>query len=66
MREGVDDQDVVEDYASTQTFLTELEERMCRTVPAQGTGPSAEEVVAAIRADPEVARAAAAALATGA
>lgn len=61
-----DDAEVAEDYASALTFLTELEERVCRTVPAQGAGPSAEEVVAAIRADPEVARAAAAALATGA
>ncbi|MEU7018981.1 hypothetical protein [Streptomyces sp. NPDC046385] len=36
------------------------------TVPVQGAGPSPEEVAAAIRADPEVARAAAAALAAGA
>lgn len=58
------DEEVAEDYASTQTFLTELEERVCRTVPVQGVGPSAEEVAAAIRANPDVARAAAAALAT--
>ncbi|MFF3276032.1 hypothetical protein ACFYWU_34615 [Streptomyces chrestomyceticus] len=37
---------------------------MCRTVPAQGSGPTAEEVAAAIRADPDIARAAAAALKT--
>ncbi|MFD4320503.1 hypothetical protein [Streptomyces sp. NPDC058548] len=60
------DEGVAEEYASAQTFLTELEERVCRTVPVQG-GPSAEEVAAAIRADPKVARAARAALAaTGA
>ncbi|MFD3889983.1 hypothetical protein [Streptomyces microflavus] len=59
------DQDVeaVTEYTPTLTFLSELKERVCRTVPAQGAGPSAEEVAAAIRADPDIARAAAAALA---
>ncbi|WP_098893640.1 hypothetical protein OHA57_39415 (plasmid) [Streptomyces anulatus] len=60
-----DDMDV-EEQASVQTLLTELEQRVCRTVPAQGAGPSPEEVAAAIRADPQVARAAAAALAANA
>lgn len=61
-----DDQDVeaVTEYAPTLTFLSELEERVCRTVPAQGAGPTAEEVAAAIRTNPDIARAAAAALAT--
>ncbi|MGW1819128.1 hypothetical protein ACWCQM_36895 [Streptomyces sp. NPDC002125] len=60
------DQDVeaVTEYTPTLTFLSELKERVCRTVPAQGAGPSAEEVAAAIRANPDIARAAAAALAT--
>ncbi|MFH8350292.1 hypothetical protein [Streptomyces sp. NPDC018045] len=31
-----DDAEVAKDYASAQSFLTELEERVCRTVPAQG------------------------------
>ncbi|MCT9094229.1 hypothetical protein N4G70_36120 [Streptomyces sp. ASQP_92] len=43
-------------------FLVTLEERVCRVVPAQASGPSAEDVTAAILADPEIARAAAAAL----
>ncbi|MEU3907932.1 hypothetical protein AB0F20_29680 [Streptomyces goshikiensis] len=60
------DAGVAEDYAVTHALLSDLEERVCRTVPAQSAGPSAEEVVAAIRADPEVARAAAAALAANA
>ncbi|MFH9241699.1 hypothetical protein ACH4KO_09735 [Streptomyces anulatus] len=58
-----DDAEAAEEYTSCQTFLTQLEERVCRTVPAQRTGPSPEDVAAAIRADPEVARAALAALA---
>ncbi|MEU7648065.1 hypothetical protein [Streptomyces huasconensis] len=37
---------------------------ICRAVPAQGAGPTAEEDAAAIRANPDIARAAAAALAT--
>ncbi|MFF2926650.1 hypothetical protein ACFVTP_30285 [Streptomyces celluloflavus] len=61
-----DDQDVeaVTEYTPTLTFLSELEERVCRTVPAQGAGPTAEEVAEAIRTNPDIARAAAAALAT--
>ncbi|WP_406220832.1 hypothetical protein [Streptomyces decoyicus] len=60
------DQDVeaVAEYALTLTFLSDLEDRVCRTVPAQGAGPTADEVAAAIRANPDIARAAAAALAT--
>ncbi|MFJ4710074.1 hypothetical protein ACIP6I_35315 [Streptomyces anulatus] len=46
----------VEEHASVKTLLIEMEQRVCRTVPAQGAGPSPEEVAAAIRADPEVAR----------
>ncbi|MFH8873733.1 hypothetical protein [Streptomyces griseus] len=61
-----DDEMDAEEHASVQTLLTELEQRVCRTVPAQGAGPSPEEVAAAIRADPEAARAAAAALAANA
>uniref|UniRef100_UPI003F49486E hypothetical protein n=1 Tax=Streptomyces sp. CA-136453 TaxID=3240050 RepID=UPI003F49486E len=60
---GDDDPEVAEDYAATQTFLIALEKRVCRTMPAQSTGPTPEEVLAAIRADPKVASAAAAALA---
>lgn len=55
--------DAVAEYASVQERLSELEERVCRPVPAQGTGPTPDEVAAAIRANPEVARAAAVALA---
>ncbi|MDO0917271.1 hypothetical protein QQM39_42645 [Streptomyces sp. DT2A-34] len=60
------DQDVeaVTEYAPTLTFLSELEDRVCRNAPAQGGGPTADEVTAAIRANPDIARAAAAALAT--
>lgn len=60
------DQDVeaVAEYTTTLTFLSDLKERVCRIVPAQGTGPTADEVAAAIRANPDIARAAAAALAT--
>lgn len=58
--------EAAEDYASTHRFLTELEERVCPTVPSQRTGPTPEEVAAAIRADPEVRRAAADALAASA
>lgn len=57
------DAEAAEDYAPAQTLLSELEDRVCRTVPIQKNGPSAEEVAAAIRADPEVARAAVEALA---
>ncbi|MEU6618970.1 hypothetical protein [Streptomyces parvus] len=63
---ATNDAEVAQDYASTQALLARLENRVCRTVPAQGAGPSAEEVAAAIRADPAVARAAAAALAESA
>ncbi|MEU5898681.1 hypothetical protein [Streptomyces venezuelae] len=58
------DEEAVAEYTTTLTFLSELQDRACRTVPAQGAGPTADEVVAAIRADPDIARAAAAALAT--
>jgi hypothetical protein len=58
------DGEAVTEYTPTLTFLSELEERVCRTVPAQGAGPTAEEVAAAIRTNPDIARAAAAALAT--
>ncbi|MEU7151156.1 hypothetical protein AB0B15_24495 [Streptomyces sp. NPDC045456] len=58
------DEDAVTEYAATLKFLSELEERVCRTVPAQSTGLTADEVAAAIRADPDIARAAAAALKT--
>ncbi|MFE9250736.1 hypothetical protein [Streptomyces sp. NPDC007088] len=58
-----DDPEVAQEYTSAQALLTRLEDRACRTVPAQGAGLTADEVAAAIRADPEVARAAAAALA---
>ncbi|MEU5138037.1 hypothetical protein [Streptomyces californicus] len=58
-----EDAEVAEGYAPAQTLLSELEDRVCRTMPAQRTGPSAEEVAAAIRADPEIARAAVEALA---
>ncbi|WP_186782520.1 hypothetical protein [Streptomyces sp. CBG9] len=57
------DAGVAEDHESTRRLLIQLKDRVCPTVPSQGTGPSAEEVATAIRADPEVARAAAAALA---
>ncbi|MBF4138208.1 hypothetical protein [Streptomyces albidoflavus] len=57
------DPEVTEDHTSTRRLLTELEDRVCPTIPSQSAGPSAEEVVTAIRANPAVARAAAAALA---
>ncbi|MER0443156.1 hypothetical protein ABR738_00950 [Streptomyces sp. Edi4] len=44
------------------SFLGTLEDRVCRVVPAQAAGPTAEDVSAAILANPEIARAAAAAL----
>ncbi|QKZ20313.1 hypothetical protein [Streptomyces chartreusis] len=64
--ELAEDQDVeaVTEYTPTLTFLGELEARVCRTVPAQGAGPTADEVAAAIRANPDIARAAAATLST--
>ncbi|MFD9872086.1 hypothetical protein ACFXI8_26345 [Streptomyces niveus] len=43
-------------------FLGELETRTCIAVPPQRSGPTAEDVTAAILADPEIARAAATAL----
>ncbi|MFJ4700591.1 hypothetical protein ACIP5N_21565 [Streptomyces sp. NPDC088768] len=61
---AADDPEIVEDHAADRTLLTELMERVCTVVPAQ-SGPSAEEVVAAIRSDPNIARAAAAALKPG-
>ncbi|MBZ2410731.1 hypothetical protein HX747_30350 [Streptomyces sp. L06] len=57
------DPEVAMDHASTRRLLTELEDRVCATVPSQGASLSAEEVAAAIRTSPEVARAASAALA---
>jgi hypothetical protein len=42
--------------------LGELEIQVCSVVPAQASGPTADAVTAAILADPEIARAAAAAL----
>ncbi|MGW3491916.1 hypothetical protein [Streptomyces sp. NPDC001054] len=63
--EAAEDPEITEEHAATRKLLVELEERVCATVPAQ-SGPSAEEVVAAIRSNPEVARAAAAALAADA
>ncbi|MFE3121654.1 hypothetical protein [Streptomyces niveus] len=42
--------------------LSELETRTCGVVPAQASGPTADAVTAAILADPDIARAAAAAL----
>ncbi|MFF3264922.1 hypothetical protein ACFYWO_37895 [Streptomyces sp. NPDC002932] len=60
-----DDQDAeAAEYAPTLTLLRELEERVCHPVPAQSASPTADEVAAAIRANPSIARAAAAALAT--
>ncbi|MET9658153.1 hypothetical protein [Streptomyces sp. NPDC006510] len=58
-----DADEAVAEYASAQKLLSELEERVCHTVPAQGTGPTPDEVAAAIRANPDVARAALVALA---
>lgn len=58
------DEEAATEYAPTLKFLSELEDRVCRTVPAQGAGPTADEVAAAIRANPDIARAAAAALET--
>lgn len=43
---------------------SDLEDRVCRTVPVQAAGPTADEVAVAIRANPDIAREAAAALAT--
>jgi hypothetical protein len=57
------DEEAVSEYTPTMTFLSELQDRVCRTIPAQGAGPTAAEVAAAIQADPDIARAAAAALA---
>lgn len=54
-------QDAAEFEASI-TLLRELENRTCREVPAQAAGPTAAEATTAILADPEIARAAAAAL----
>ncbi|MFE5842107.1 hypothetical protein ACFQ7N_10715 [Streptomyces niveus] len=47
-------------------FLGELENRVCRRVPVQTAGPTADDVTAAILASPEIASAAAAALARAA
>ncbi|MES9504024.1 hypothetical protein ABWI13_28665 [Streptomyces koyangensis] len=57
------DPEVAKDHASIRRLLTELEDRVCATVPSQGASLSAEEVAAEIRTSPEVARAASAALA---
>jgi hypothetical protein len=57
------DVEAVEEYTPTMKFLSELQDRVCRTVPAQGAGPTADEVAAAIQANPDIARAAAVALA---
>ncbi|MFJ2819067.1 hypothetical protein [Streptomyces sp. NPDC087294] len=43
-------------------LLGKLETRTCSAVPARTSGPTADAVTAAILADPEIARAAAAAL----
>ncbi|MFD3315810.1 hypothetical protein [Streptomyces sp. NPDC058656] len=58
------DVEEVAEYAAVLEFLSELEDRVCPTVPTQGAGLTADEVAEAIRADPDIARAAAAALAT--
>ncbi|MFI5987783.1 hypothetical protein ACIBEA_43885 [Streptomyces sp. NPDC051555] len=50
------------EFDSCLAFLDELESRTCRLVPPQATGPTADDVTAAILASPEIARAAAAAL----
>ncbi|MFJ8158364.1 hypothetical protein [Streptomyces sp. NPDC094468] len=55
---ATDDPELAQEYAAAKALLARLEDRVCRTVPAQGVGPSAEEVAAAIRADPAVVRAA--------
>ncbi|MFJ9239740.1 hypothetical protein ACIRJ3_32735 [Streptomyces anulatus] len=55
--------EAIAEYAPAQALLAELEARVCRTVPAQGTGPTPDEVAEAIRTNPEAARAAAVALA---
>lgn len=60
----VQDVEAVTEYTPTLRFLSELEERVSRPVPAQDSGPTADEVAAAIRANPDIARAAAAALST--
>ncbi|MYS36377.1 hypothetical protein K388_07175 [Streptomyces sp. KhCrAH-43] len=56
------DEEVAESYGAAQDLLTQLERRVCRPVPAQSSGPTADEVVAAIRSNADVARAAAEAL----
>ncbi|MFD4831242.1 hypothetical protein ACFWPV_15515 [Streptomyces uncialis] len=50
------------DFEASIALLRELESRTCRMVPAQTAGPTAAEVITAILTDPEIARAAAAAL----
>ncbi|MFE4829825.1 hypothetical protein [Streptomyces sp. NPDC056672] len=50
------------EFESTIAFLGELETQTCSVVPAQASGLTADAVTAAILADPEIARAAAAAL----
>ena len=54
--------DIALDIAPWQKRLDLLDFRVCQVVPAQGTGPSADDVTAAILGNPEIARAAAAAL----
>ncbi|MFF8717056.1 hypothetical protein ACF07T_37335 [Streptomyces sp. NPDC015184] len=58
------DEEAAGEHSSILTLLSELEDRVCRIVPAQSSGPTADEVAAAIRANPHIARAAAAALKT--
>ncbi|MBV7674277.1 hypothetical protein STHAL_33055 [Streptomyces halstedii] len=58
------DEEAATECTPTLEFLCALEARVCRAVPTQGAGPTADEVVAAIQADPDIARAAASALET--
>ncbi|WP_217226013.1 hypothetical protein [Streptomyces anulatus] len=57
------DVEAVTEYAPTVELLGALEKRLCPTVPAPRSSPTADDVAAAIRADPDVARVAAEALA---
>ncbi|MEV0472531.1 hypothetical protein [Streptomyces prunicolor] len=59
-----DDEEAAAEFTPALEFLSELADRVCRTVPAQGAAPTADEVATGIRADPDIARAAAAALET--
>ncbi|MFH8411427.1 hypothetical protein ACH4FX_42730 [Streptomyces sp. NPDC018019] len=53
------DEEAVTEYTPVLKFLSDLEDRVCRTVLAQGVGPTSDEVAGAIRANPGIARAAA-------